>query len=574
MNNFNNNMNYNLIGNQMIMNQINMNNNYYKNSNKVYINNSPQNYSSNNIHINSNYNQIMIPKYNQFNNQNNYYNQVIIPINTPNYNQMVSPNYNQMKINSNYNQKNIIIKKEKINIKNEVDTGAGQMMIPIETINKTRKSICKIFYEYKKFPYKGTGFFILLNNNFKCLLTNYHVISKDLIDIIINIEIYNNKKIQIILNNNRYYKFYNNIDLTIIEIKESDNIIKDIQFLYYDLNYKTGYEQYLNYDIFTLQYPKGTECYANSKIIKIIKNNNEFWHNIKTDNGSSGCPIIMFSTLKVIGIHRGGDKNLKINYGSFIGEILNEIEIELLNKKNKDNLNKIKDNSINIPYSKYEKAEYSHQPFYNISGYAYNSYNGKVGKYNEDRIKTIVNYQKPLVVNGKKISPRISYFGVFDGHGGEGCSNFLTEKLDTLLFNSKFFPGYPIQAAREAFINAENIFLQKAIDHNKNVLVDLSGSCACVMLIINDTLYAINLGDCRALLSTDSGQTLRQITRDHKPNDPIEKKRIEKSGAKVYYANKVIVDGYEITLKESNFGVGFQFPYRIRPGGISVSFFL
>ena len=226
----------------------------------------------------------------------------------------------------------------------------------------------------------------------------------------------------------------------------------------------------------------------------------------------------------------------------------------------------------NLPYSKYEQAEYSHQPFYNISGYAFNSYNGKVRGYNEDRTKAIVSYQKPINVNGKKISPRISYFGVFDGHGGEGCSNFLKDKLDTLLFNSKSFPAYPIQAVKEAFINAENIFMQQAIDPNRNTLVDQSGSCACIALIINDTLYAINLGDSRALLSTESGQTLRQITRDHKPNDPIEKRRIEKSGAQVYYANKVISNGKEVVLRESDYGVGFKFPYRINPGGISVSF--
>ena len=227
----------------------------------------------------------------------------------------------------------------------------------------------------------------------------------------------------------------------------------------------------------------------------------------------------------------------------------------------------------NLPYSKYEKAEYSHQPFYNISGYAFNSYNGKVRGYNEDRTKTIVNYPKKLIVNGKKISPRISYFGVFDGHGGEGCSNFLNSQLDSFLFNSQFFPAYPIPAVKEAFINAENAFMQQAIDFNRNVLVDKSGSCACVMLIINDILYAINLGDSRALLSIDSGQTLRQITRDHKPNDPIEKKRIEKSGAKVYYANTVNVNGKEVVLKEKDYGVQ-SFPYRINPGGISVSFFL
>ena len=225
----------------------------------------------------------------------------------------------------------------------------------------------------------------------------------------------------------------------------------------------------------------------------------------------------------------------------------------------------------NLPYLEFEKAEYSHKPFYNISGYAFNSYNGKVKNYNEDRTKTIINYPKKLIVKGQKISPRICYFGVFDGHGGKGCSDFLKNKLDSYLFNSKYFPAYPIQAIKEAFINAENAFYEKAFDKNRNTLVDKSGSCALMALIINDILYAINLGDSRALLSTDSGENLYQITRDHKPNDPIEKKRIEKSGAKVVYANTFNVDGKEIVLKESDYGEGFKFPYRIMPGGISVS---
>ena len=225
----------------------------------------------------------------------------------------------------------------------------------------------------------------------------------------------------------------------------------------------------------------------------------------------------------------------------------------------------------NLPYLEFEKAEYSHKPFYNICGYAFNSYNGKVKNYNEDRTKTIVNYPKNLIVKGRKISPRISYFGVFDGHGGKGCSDFLRNKLDSYLFNSKYFPAYPIQAIKEAFINAENAFFEKAFDKNRNTLVDKSGSCALMALIINDILYAINLGDSRALLSTDSGENLYQITRDHKPNDNIEKKRIEKSGAKVVYANTFNVDGKEIVLKESDYGEGFKFPYRIMPGGIAVS---
>ena len=226
---------------------------------------------------------------------------------------------------------------------------------------------------------------------------------------------------------------------------------------------------------------------------------------------------------------------------------------------------------INIPFSEFEEGEYSHKPFYNISAYAFNSYNGKICNYNEDTIKTVVDFKKKIIVNGNMISPHISYFGIFNGHGGKACSDFLKNKLDSFLFNSKSFPGSPIQAVKEAFTIAEKEFMNKAIDRKKNALVDKSGSCALIALIINDFLYAINLGDCRALLSTNSGENLYQITRDQKPDDNIERSRIEKSGAKVYYANKVIIKGKEVQLKKSDYYEGFEFPYRISPGNISVS---
>ena len=227
-----------------------------------------------------------------------------------------------------------------------------------------------------------------------------------------------------------------------------------------------------------------------------------------------------------------------------------------------------------LPYSGYPAAEYSHKPYYNISAYAFNSYNGKVRNYNEDTTKTVVNYPKKLIVDGKIIAPHISYFGVFDGHGGKKCSAFLRDKLDYYLLNSKYFPAYPIQAIKEAFINIENAFMEIAIDKKRKTLVDKSGSCALIMLIVNDLLYAINLGDCRALMSTNSGENLYQITRDHKPNDDIERRRVEKSGAKVFYANKVTIDGKEVELRESDYGEGFKFPYRISPGGIAVSIYI
>ena len=102
------------------------------------------------------------------------------------------------------------------------------------------------------------------------------------------------------------------------------------------------------------------------------------------------------------------------------------------------------------------------------------------------------------------------------------------------------------KAIKETFNKAEETFKSMAYDQKSNILKDKSRSCALVMLIIDKYLFSVNLGDSRALYPYDSGKYLYQITRDHKPNDEIEKKRIENAGGKVFYANKVKRNGKEI----------------------------
>ena len=222
-----------------------------------------------------------------------------------------------------------------------------------------------------------------------------------------------------------------------------------------------------------------------------------------------------------------------------------------------------------LPYEEYPNAEFSKQPFMNISGYGFNSYNGKVKKFNEDRVKVIPQYQ---LRNSKNKTLNISYFGVFDGHSGNKCSDFLRENMHNYIFNSPYFPSNMVRAIKEAFNKAEETFKSMAYDSINNILLDKSGSCALIMIIINNYLFSINLGDSRALYSYDTGKYVYQITRDHKPNDEIERRRIENAGGKVFYANTVTRNGREIQLKEEDFGKGFSFPYRILPGKIAVSF--
>ncbi len=80
-----------------------------------------------------------------------------------------------------------------------------------------------------------------------------------------------------------------------IEIKKSDKIYEDIEFLDYDYYYiKKGYIIYEDADIFSVDHPKGEETYCSIGKIKKL-NDFEFDHNISIYNRTSGCPIILLT---------------------------------------------------------------------------------------------------------------------------------------------------------------------------------------------------------------------------------------------------------------------------------------
>jgi len=255
--------------------------------------------------------------------------------------------------------------------------------------------------------------------------------------------------------------------------------------------------------------------------------------------------------------------------------IINQPQInQIINKNGLNPISELNISSLaNIEYGRYPPVELSPNSFNKISGYGANSYNGIARNYNEDRIKVILDYKLRKTIhsaNGNIIYPNISYFGIYDGHGGNKCSNFLQEKLHTLLFESEYFPLYTLQAIYESYLKAEQEFQAMAFDSQKNILLDKSGSCSISILIIDEWCFVTYLGDSRALYSFDSGNQLFQITRDHKPQDPTERARIEKSGGRIYKDTRLKVNGQKIHVKEESMP-GFNFPYRVFPGNLSVS---
>ena len=56
-------------------------------------------------------------------------------------------------------------------------------------------------------------------------------------------------------------------------------------------------------------------------------------------------------------------------------------------------------------------------------------------------------------------------------------------------------------------------------------------------------------------MNFDSGKKFFQVTRDHLPNDPIEKNRIEKAGGKIYREDKTDINGDIININENKFPI-------------------
>lgn len=64
--------------------------------------------------------------------------------------------------------------------------------------------------------------------------------------------------------------------------------------------------------------------------------------------------------------------------------------------------------------------------------------------------------------------------------------------------------------------------------------INRAGSCALLIMIINDDIYIMNVGDSRALMSLNNGKEIVQVTTDHKPMEKGEWDRITKNGGKIY----------------------------------------
>ena len=197
----------------------------------------------------------------------------------------------------------------------------------IEELFKNEEAMCRVFsqriIEGKVIDINGTGFFLKINNKDipfdKCLITNNHILNENYIRMYNKIKIIYKKETKFIsINENRKVFADEQLDYTIIEILDEDNIEQFFEIAQ-NINSMNGK------DIFILQYLNSNELLFSSGNIITIEGN-IIKHICSTSQGASGSPIILrYFNSNIIGLHFASDRNRRYNLSTNINSIVNDI---------------------------------------------------------------------------------------------------------------------------------------------------------------------------------------------------------------------------------------------------------
>lgn len=144
-----------------------------------------------------------------------------------------------------------------------------------------------------------------------------------------------------------------------------------------------------------------------------------------------------------------------------------------------------------------------------------------------------------------------SYFGIFDGHGGKEAALYCKERLFWTIVELDDFwsedDSRILGAIREGFVKCHLDMWNELPNWPKTPsgLPSTSGTTATVLFIKKNRAYVGHVGDSGLVIGytkqmTTNRQTSlasqwygKKLTRDHKPEDPVELKRIESLGGAV-----------------------------------------
>jgi len=139
-----------------------------------------------------------------------------------------------------------------------------------------------------------------------------------------------------------------------------------------------------------------------------------------------------------------------------------------------------------------------------------------------------------------------SFAAVFDGHGGDECSNYLVEALPRHIRQAMLADREALCTAIEQSRNASpNQTEDAASELMRKILkaaylrtdkefitpktAPQSGSTGATVILMGRRLFAANVGDSRVVLCRGGGQCV-ELTSDHKPSRPDEAARVRQAG--------------------------------------------
>ncbi|URE36493.1 protein phosphatase 2C 59 [Musa troglodytarum] len=126
--------------------------------------------------------------------------------------------------------------------------------------------------------------------------------------------------------------------------------------------------------------------------------------------------------------------------------------------------------------------------------------------------------------------------GFFPCHGGARAAEYVKEHLFSNLIRHPKFISDTKSAIADAYSHTDSEFLKSEISQNRD-----AGSTASTAILVGDRLLVANVGDSRAVISR--GGKAFAVSKDHKPDQTDERRRIEDAGGFVMWAGTWRVGG-------------------------------
>ena len=142
----------------------------------------------------------------------------------------------------------------------------------------------------------------------------------------------------------------------------------------------------------------------------------------------------------------------------------------------------------------------------------------------------------------KDLSDNVKYFAVYDGHGTKGlqaAEGLKTEIRKRLYKDKKIISSLKDYKKVESYFKSLYRTIQKKLAGTNEY--DLSGTCSISVLLVDNKMFVINLGDSRCVLGQRKGGDDNKLGEkigvemsiDQKPIREDEKKRIIEKGGEV-----------------------------------------